>query len=366
MLVGYADAAFVVKMSQSTCYKARRMNGLISSIIPAPGSVAVPATIAAPVSGTLVNIGTLQPQKAGQIVTSSYDEHCADQETIASASSNVSTSPTTTDDCLEDPIDLRIRNVVTMFNVCCHLDLHHIAMHTCNVIYERYRGVLIFQIKKPRCYVKMWSSGKITVSGAQSEEEARKSSRSVARIVQKIVGPRVRFADYRVTNIMATCKLPFGIRIPNLATEYPRESSYEPELSIGLVWRSASPKATLRIHSTGSITITGAESQADILTVMESLYPILVRFKCSTVVARQLNLPPGSKVWENDLDDDVYDDCDQDVTLCQCYFEGNFNFRYSRPGFFVCKIFLESGLMVACNLRPKCNCSSNLKLIASL
>ncbi|KRZ09181.1 TATA box-binding protein-like protein 1 [Trichinella zimbabwensis] len=283
MLVGYADAAFVVKMSQSTCYKARRMNGLISSIIPpTPGSVAVPATIAAPVSATLVNIGTLQPQKAGQIVTSSYDQHCADQETLALANNNVITSPTTADDCLEDPIDLRIRNVVTMFNVCCHLDLHHIAMHTSNVIYERYRGVLILQIKKPRCYVKMWSSGKITVSGAQSEEEARKSSRSVARIVQKIVGPRVRFADYRVTNIMATCKLPFGIRIPNLATEYPRESSYEPELSIGLVWRCASPKATLRIHSTGSITITGAESQADILTVMESLYPILVRFKCST------------------------------------------------------------------------------------
>ncbi|KAL1245647.1 TATA box-binding protein-like [Trichinella spiralis] len=224
-LFGYADAAFVVKMSQSTCYKARRMNGLISSIIPAPGSVAVPATIAAPVSGTLVNVGTLQPQKAGQIVTSSYDEHCADQETIASASSNVSTSPTTTDDCLEDPIDLRIRNVVTMFN-------------------RRFD----------------FSNQKAQV------------------LCENVV---VRKDNQNCGTSSSLCRLPSDEHYGDF---------YEPELSIGLVWRSASPKATLRIHST-------------------------VRFKCSTVVARQLNLPPGSKVGENDLDDDVYDDCDQDVNF---------------------------------------------------
>ncbi|VDP06689.1 unnamed protein product [Soboliphyme baturini] len=73
------------------------------------------------------------------------------------------------------------------------------------------------------------------------------------------MGSQVRFANYRVTNIMATCKLPFGVRIRNLAHEYPKESSYEPELNIGLLWKSVKPKATLRIHTTGSVTVTGGE-----------------------------------------------------------------------------------------------------------
>lgn len=42
-----------------------------------------------------------------------------------------------------------------------------------------------------------------------------------------------------------------------MAQKYPENSDYEPELSVGLVWRSVDPKATLRIHTTGSITVTG-------------------------------------------------------------------------------------------------------------
>lgn len=44
-----------------------------------------------------------------------------------------------------------------------------------------------------------------------------------------------------------------------LAQKYPHCSQYEPELSVGLIWRSADPRATLRIHTTGSITVTGGE-----------------------------------------------------------------------------------------------------------
>lgn len=83
-----------------------------------------------------------------------------------------------------------------------------------------------------------------------------------------------------MNNVLATCRLPFGIKIEEVAAKYPSESTYEPELSVGLVWRSVTPKATLRIHTTGSITVTGAQSEADVLEVLSKIYPIVLEFRC--------------------------------------------------------------------------------------
>jgi transcription initiation factor TFIID TATA-box-binding protein len=57
---------------------------------------------------------------------------------------------------------------------------------------------------------------------------------------------------------MSTCKLPFGVKIEELARKYP-QAIYEPELTVGLAWKFENPKATLRIHTTGSITVTGSK-----------------------------------------------------------------------------------------------------------
>ncbi|VDN29243.1 unnamed protein product [Gongylonema pulchrum] len=100
----------------------------------------------------------------------------------------------------------------------------------------------------------------ITHSSDFSESECKRAARGVGRMVQKIMGKLadvVRIRNYRVCNVLATCKMPFGIKVEELAQKYPECSQYEPELSVGLVWRSTSPRATLRIHTTGSITVTG-------------------------------------------------------------------------------------------------------------
>jgi len=179
----------------------------------------------------------------------------------------------------DQQIDLKVQNVVTMFSCCCHIDLRKLALSSCHVMYERNKGVLVKQMKNPKCYVRIWSSGKITVAGCRSESDAKLASRRMARVLQRVLGPKVRFTNYRITNILATCRMPFGIRIDHLAREYPKESTYEPELTTGLVWKSKEPKATLRVHTTGSVTITGAVSEADILRVMENIYPKIVQFK---------------------------------------------------------------------------------------
>lgn len=60
----------------------------------------------------------------------------------------------------------------------------------------------------------------------------------------------------QIRNVMATCNMPFGIKIEEIARKY-SNASYEPEINTGLIWKFQEPKATLTVHTTGSVTITG-------------------------------------------------------------------------------------------------------------
>lgn len=51
--------------------------------------------------------------------------------------------------------------------------------------------------------------------------------------------------------------MPWAIKIVNFSEKYREEASYEPELHPGVTYKLRFPKATLKIFSTGSITVTG-------------------------------------------------------------------------------------------------------------
>lgn len=42
----------------------------------------------------------------------------------------------------------------------------------------------------------------------------------------------IRLRDFRISNMLATCRLPFGIKIEEMAKKYPT-AVYEPELTVG-------------------------------------------------------------------------------------------------------------------------------------
>lgn len=51
--------------------------------------------------------------------------------------------------------------------------------------------------------------------------------------------------------------MPWAIKITQFSEKYRKEASYEPELHPGVTYKLKEPKATLKIFSTGSITVTG-------------------------------------------------------------------------------------------------------------
>jgi len=173
-------------------------------------------------------------------------------------------------------LDIVINNVVCSFNVRCHLNLRDIALRGLNVEYRKENGMVTMKLRRPYTTASMWSSGKITCTGANSEDQAKVAARKYARFLQKL-GFNCRFRNYRVVNVLGTCNMPFAIKITNFSKDH-REASYEPELHPGVTYRIRQPKATLKIFSTGSITIT-APCVANIQSAVEYIYPLVYPYQ---------------------------------------------------------------------------------------
>ncbi|KAK7789271.1 hypothetical protein R5R35_007375 [Gryllus longicercus] len=207
--------------------------------------------------------------------------HKVDEQNSSSPSeqseSIVKSEETTADNSETPEIDIVINNVVCSFSVRCHLNLRQIALHGSNVEYRRENGMITMKLRKPYTTASMWSSGKITCTGATSEPQAKVAARRYARCLQKL-GFKTKFNNFRVVNVLGTCSMPFAIKITAFSERFKEHAEYEPELHPGVTYKLYNPKATLKIFSTGSITVT-APSVADVQAAIEHIFPLVYEFR---------------------------------------------------------------------------------------
>jgi transcription initiation factor TFIID TATA-box-binding protein len=185
----------------------------------------------------------------------------------------------------QDVMTISINNVVCNYSLPMHIDLRKLALNTWNVSYDRSGSLLTKQKRHPGCHVKIYNSGKVYIVGCKSEAASRQAARAVGREIQKIMGKtdqRICLRKFRINNILATCRFPFGILIDQVNRKYPKETYYEPELTVGLIWRMTEPKASIRIHTTGTIVVTGATSEADVSVAVEKIYDYVKDFQCDS------------------------------------------------------------------------------------
>ncbi|CAK5104362.1 unnamed protein product [Meloidogyne enterolobii] len=191
-------------------------------------------------------------------------------------------------------IDIKVHNILCNYTLPMHIDLRLLAYHCINVDYDRFKGVLVKQLRDPDCTVKIFNSGKVVIFRCKSEIECKRASRQIGRMIQRGMNKldqRICIRKYRVSNIFATCRLPFSIHIDDVARKYRGEGvKYEPELAPGLEWTLRDPKSYLRIHTTGSITISGATSELDLITSIQRVYPFLKEFSYQRDLGVEVNL----------------------------------------------------------------------------
>ncbi|XP_012136986.1 TATA box binding protein-related factor 2 isoform X1 [Megachile rotundata] len=185
-------------------------------------------------------------------------------------------------------LDIVINNVVCSFSVRCHLNLREIALNGSNVEYRRESGMITMKLRRPYTTASIWSSGKVTCTGATSEVQAKIAARRFARSLQKL-GFKVRFNNYRVVNVLGTCCMPFAIKITSFSLYHKENADYEPELHPGVTYKLKEPKATLKIFSTGSVTVT-APNVAAVQAAIEYIYPLVYEFRKERTAEDELAL----------------------------------------------------------------------------
>uniref|UniRef100_A0A182YK24 TATA box-binding protein-like 1 n=1 Tax=Anopheles stephensi TaxID=30069 RepID=A0A182YK24_ANOST len=215
----------------------------------------------------------------------------------------------------EPEIDIVINNVVCSFSVRCHLNLHEIALNGDNVEFRRENGMVTMKLRRPYTTASIWSSGKITCTGATSEDQAKVAARRYSRCLQKL-GFNVRLRNFRIVNVLGTCAMPWGIKIVNFSEKYKKDASYEPELHPGVTYKLHSPRATLKIFSTGSITVTAA-SVAYVQAAIEHIFPLVYEFRKKRTPHEKLELlkqPPAFDQQDFDMPEDGDPDLAQAAT----------------------------------------------------
>lgn len=100
------------------------------------------------------------------VSTSEAQSNESDKNQVAS------TGSTTEQEVEEEPeIDIVINNVVCSFSVRCHLNLRNIALNGFNVEFRRENGMVTMKLRRPYTTASIWSSGRITCTGATSEDQ---------------------------------------------------------------------------------------------------------------------------------------------------------------------------------------------------
>ncbi|VDN83251.1 unnamed protein product [Brugia pahangi] len=232
-------------------------------------------------------------ERVGSIVDASSGKTGYEEQTEEAPPSTSSELADRGDSDEDGEIDIQIRNVVCNYTLPLHIDLHRVALNSGNVAFDRGRGVLLKQKRNPSCYVKIYSSGKIYIVGCRSESECKRAARGVARMVQKTMGKMmdvVRIRNYRVCNVLATCKMPFGVKIEEIVLNTNQNyqlASYGVPQILEPHFEFIQPAALLSLAATAS--------ESDVMKAVEVIYPIVKEFRCALRLRNSAISKPSRK-----------------------------------------------------------------------
>ena len=193
----------------------------------------------------------------------------------------------------------QIVNIVSMVNLRVPLNLKLIALKCRNSEYNPSRiNAVIMRIKEPKAAALIFNSGIIIVLGARDKEKSKQAAKIFAKQIKNL-GYEVKFSDFNIVNIVATCDLGFPIKLTQLnikinymlsknkSTNDEDEKSpchYEPEVFPGLIYHMTKPELTLLIFQSGKMNFVGAKNKDDIYEALQKIYPLLCKFKHELVM----------------------------------------------------------------------------------
>uniref|UniRef100_A0A0G4FMH0 TATA-box-binding protein n=1 Tax=Chromera velia CCMP2878 TaxID=1169474 RepID=A0A0G4FMH0_9ALVE len=199
-------------------------------------------------------------------------ERLHDQLALSSSSADQSDLPR--------PRSPTVSNLICSVQTGCYLDLKRVYFALRNTEYNPKRtNAVIFRLQDPSVTAIIYEKGRVLITSAQSEAEARLAGKKIIRLLQLSVHPEANFCNFKVESLMANGDVCHPIRLEELAKANPAYASYEPEVFSGLVWQSIKPYARVLIWVTGSVSINGQVSQAEVQEVFRKIVELVRPFR---------------------------------------------------------------------------------------
>ena len=147
---------------------------------------------------------------------------------------------------VDNGIELTIQEVTASCDLACEVNLERVARRYRGASYNPKRfAAVIMRIRDPKTTALIFRSGKMVVTGAKSEADARTAARKYARIIQKLDFP-ARFADFKIQNMVGSCDVKFPIRLEGLAYKRAARGHRRSGPACGLPGPACLPAACLR------------------------------------------------------------------------------------------------------------------------
>ncbi len=136
---------------------------------------------------------------------------------------------------------------------------------------EQFPG-LILKTKKPKISSLVFSSGKLVITGAKSEEMVHEGVYNMIEILRSVGTTIEEKPEIIVQNIVASGN--FNNRTINLelAAMWLDQSMYEPEQFPGLIYRLKNPKTVLLLFQSGNLVCTGAKTEDQVHEAVRQTY----------------------------------------------------------------------------------------------
>ena len=170
----------------------------------------------------------------------------------------------------------QIQNIVCTCNLGSALYLQGLAqrLEVCEYNPDRFAAVT-FRLKYPKSTALIFSSGKLVCTGCKSKNEARLALLYYVHVIQQRMSLDVGIYEFEVQNMVASAYLGHTICLTQLFLEYNKESSYEPELFPGLIFRQIGCPVVFLVFDSGRIVLTGAKEEGLIHEAWAMIVPVL-------------------------------------------------------------------------------------------
>jgi transcription initiation factor TFIID TATA-box-binding protein len=183
----------------------------------------------------------------------------------------------------------RVQNVVATCSLGTALFLPRVAKRLCFGEYNPSRfSAYTYRITTPKSTALIFGTGKIVCTGTKSRAEALWALYVYTDTLRRRLAlPHLRVFDAKVQNMVSSANVGFPVDLGSLARAWPRESSYEPRLFPGLIYRQGrGHRVVFLVFASGRVVITGARAAADIPAAFLRLMPVLLERRVAVTQSR--------------------------------------------------------------------------------